>query len=151
MSTRSYICIEQENKSYKRVYCHSDGYLEYNGEMLITHYNSRELAEKIIALGNLSVLKERLYPTEGSNHNFDYDLREEGVTVAYGRDRGETGQEAHEVNYRNLDTDNCIDYTYIFTKENVWMYFKEGQLKKGLRDVADDLKLLSKKEEKNID
>lgn len=38
MSTRSFICVEQDDGSYKGVYCHSDGYLTYNGAMLLDHY-----------------------------------------------------------------------------------------------------------------
>ena len=41
MSTRSFICVEQDDGSYKGVYCHSDGYLTYNGAMLLDHYNSQ--------------------------------------------------------------------------------------------------------------
>ena len=54
MSTRSFICVEQDDGSYKGVYCHSDGYLTYNGAMLLDHYNSREKADALIALGDLS-------------------------------------------------------------------------------------------------
>ena len=34
MSTRSYICVKQNDGSYKGVYCHWDGYLTYNGIMI---------------------------------------------------------------------------------------------------------------------
>ena len=62
MSTRSYICVKQDDGSYKGVYCHWDGYLTYNGAMLIDHYNSLEKANEILALGDISSLKENLYP-----------------------------------------------------------------------------------------
>lgn len=42
MSTRSYICIENEDKSISGIYCHSDGYLTYNGAMLLDHYSDRK-------------------------------------------------------------------------------------------------------------
>ena len=35
MSTRSFICVEQDDGSYKGVYCHSDGYLTYNGAIIL--------------------------------------------------------------------------------------------------------------------
>ena len=89
MSTRSFICVEQDDGSYKGVYCHSDGYLTYNGAMLLDHYNSREKADALIALGDLSLLCEKLYPDPDKPHGFDYDKRQPDVTVAYARDRGE--------------------------------------------------------------
>ena len=42
MSTRSLICEELDNGKYKTIYCHSDGYLTYNGAMLIEHFNDRK-------------------------------------------------------------------------------------------------------------
>lgn len=88
MSTRSAIIAKIGNKYYG-VYCHSDGYLSWNGKMLLNHYNTPELAAQLIALGDLSSLNVKLAPS--GPHSFD--KREEGVTVAYGRDRGETGTE----------------------------------------------------------
>ena len=57
MSTRSEIAIQLEDESIKSIYCHSDGYLEYNGLMLQTHYNTFEKAESIINENDCSVLK----------------------------------------------------------------------------------------------
>ena len=54
MSTRSYICIENEDKSISGIYCHSDGYLTYNGAMLLDHYSDREKVKELISLGDLS-------------------------------------------------------------------------------------------------
>ena len=74
MSTRSYICVKQNDGSYKGVYCHWDGYLTYNGAMLLDHYNSLEKANEILALGDISSLKENLYPDPAKGpHSFDYD------------------------------------------------------------------------------
>ena len=97
MSTRSFICVEQDDGSYKGVYCHSDGYLTYNGAMLLDHYNSREKADALIALGDLSLLCEKLYPDPDKPHGFDYDKRQPDVTVAYARDRGEKLYEARTI------------------------------------------------------
>ena len=113
MSTRSFICVEQDDGSYKGVYCHSDGYLTYNGAMLLDHYNSREKASEIIALGDLSLLCEKLYPDPERPHSFDYDSRQEDVTVAYGRDRGEKGTEAREITLEDAKESWC-EYMYVF-------------------------------------
>lgn len=140
MSTRSYICIEQEDGTYKGIYCHSDGYETHNGAILIDHYNSRERANALIKLGNLSYLQPKLEPDTNFPHSFDFDERQEGVTVAYGRDRGETEQESHAIMLEDLDKDVWIEYTYVFTKDDKWNYFEYGELKNGLKDLKQSLK-----------
>ena len=51
MSTRSRIAIKQKDGTYKSIYCHSDGYLEYNGVILNKYYQDET---KINLLINLS-------------------------------------------------------------------------------------------------
>lgn len=71
MSTRSYICMEVGDNQYKTIYCHFDGYLDYNGAMLVDHYSDRATVEKLLELGDLSALKERLEPDPSKPHGFD--------------------------------------------------------------------------------
>ena len=125
MSTRSYIVIERKKedgtKWYEGIYCHSDGYPSYNGQILYNYYSKREDVEKLISLGDLSVLDKRIEPTEGSGHCWDYDKRERGVCVFYGRDRGEEGVEPKEVNLNELASDYWIEFVYIYTLDGKWM------------------------------
>lgn len=139
MSTRSYICKENEDGTYTGIYCHSDGYLEHNGAILIDGYNSRDRVEALLKLGNLSYLQPKLEPDPNFPHSFDFDKRQEGVTVAYGRDRGETGQEAQTIKLEDLNKDCWIEYSYIFTKDDKWKYFEYGELDKGLKDLESGL------------
>ena len=60
MSTRSEIAIENKDESIFSIYCHSDGYLEYNGHILNNHYNSYELASSIINQNDCSSLGETI-------------------------------------------------------------------------------------------
>tara|TARA_R110002012_G_scaffold60756_1_gene159173 strand:+ start:61 stop:504 length:444 start_codon:yes stop_codon:yes gene_type:complete len=60
MSTRSEIAIENKDCSISSIYCHSDGYLEYNGKILNNHYNSYELALSIIKENDCSSLGETI-------------------------------------------------------------------------------------------
>lgn len=139
LSTRSYICVEQEDGKFKGVYCHSDGYLTYNGAILLDYYNSKEKAEEILALGDLSILKQKLHPDPNKVHSFDFDKRQPFVTIAYGRDRGENNTKAKEVDLKLLESDESwIEYVYIF-KDNKWQYFECGRLEEGFRDVEQDL------------
>ncbi len=137
MSTRSYICAKQPDGTYKGVYCHYDGYLEYNGAMLLDFYPTKEDADKILQLGSLSTLKEKLEPDPGTEHSFEN--RQSDVTVAYGRDRGETDVEAVTVDFKELNKpESWIDYIYIHDGEK-WKYFENGKFDNGFRDVDEDL------------
>lgn len=121
MSTRSYICIEKEDGSYKGIYCHHDGYLEYNGKMLVDNYNDREKVMKLISLGDLSSLQKNIEPNPKYPHSFDYDTRQKGVCIFYGRDRGETGTEARDVTFERAKESWC-EYMYVFRRDNEWYY-----------------------------
>lgn len=78
MATRSRIAIQIGDKVH-HIYCHWDGYPEGVGNELITRFNSRELAEQLIELGNRSYLiqPEGYTPASGELYDeFDnpYDL-----------------------------------------------------------------------------
>ena len=141
MSTRSYIAKQIDTNKYLTIYCHSDGYLTYNGAMLIDYYNTEEKVDALLKLGNISFLEKKLYPDPGKEHSFDYDKRQEGVVVAYGRDRGDKDSEAFVAAMEDLDDpNNWTEYVYIFTLNNEQKYFKSGHSNEGLRDVKEDLK-----------
>lgn len=57
MSTHSYIGVIEEDGTLKYVYCHSDGYPSYLGRMLLTYYNTPELATGLVNLGDLSMVR----------------------------------------------------------------------------------------------
>jgi hypothetical protein len=103
MSTRSRIGV-MHGTNCKSVYCHSDGYLDYNGRMLLEHYDSTK-ANFLVALGDLSSLGSvigQAHPFSQFEIKNDDPEREaklallelakaEGWCTFYGRDRGETG------------------------------------------------------------
>jgi hypothetical protein len=86
MSTRSTIGIRRKDGSVSKIYCHWDGYVEYNGALLQAYYNTADKVEELLKLGALSSLGKKITPTT-DGHNFDHP--EEDVCVAYHRDRGE--------------------------------------------------------------
>jgi exoribonuclease II len=89
MGTRASITVKTRN-GVKTIYNHWDGYHDGVGVTLIKHYHSQEKAEALIALGNVSSLRESLECPEG--HNFDNRIK--GYSTFYERDRGETEQKA---------------------------------------------------------
>ena len=64
MSTRSTIGIVRGYNDTARIYCHSDGYLGWNGAILQKYYNTADKVEKLLALGNLSCLGPEIKPDD---------------------------------------------------------------------------------------
>ena len=56
MGTRSTIALEFADKSVEQVYCHWDGYLENNGQILLKHYMDPFKVKELVALGGFSSL-----------------------------------------------------------------------------------------------
>lgn len=129
MSTRSYICIERKKPTgeiwYEGVYCHWDGYPSNNGDILYHHYKDREKVEKLISLGSISSLDNEV-ETIDPTHSFDTPV--DGVTVFYGRDRGEEDVESKEVKLEDLAKDVFIEYVYIFGLDDQWRCFAYDHL-----------------------
>ncbi len=118
MATRSTISIQNADGTIDSIYCHWDGYPSNNGALLLKHYNTEDKIRELISLGSLSSLHERVKPTTGIQHSFD--MPENGVTVAYHRDRGEALQIGKysclaEYNHKG----NREEYNYIW-KKGAW-------------------------------
>lgn len=127
MSTRSSIAIKRKDGTIESVYCHSDGYLEYNGIMLDKFYRNQEKINSLINLGDLSFLDRRVNPEPDVTHSFDFDKRQEGVTVAYGRDRNDknTQKKIHKnlSEYTDYLFDSWLIYAYLYDEENSkWLW-----------------------------
>lgn len=84
MSTRSVIAIQNPNKTITGVYCHSDGYVSYNGKILVENYSDETKIKKLLENGGISSLDKRI----GTKH--DFNNRPRGETTFYHRDRGES-------------------------------------------------------------
>ena len=146
MSTRSLICMQIDDDKYEAIYCHSDGYLTYNGAMLLDHYNNKEKLQKLLDLGNISCLQQNIEPDPTKPHSFDYSQRQDDVVVAYGRDRGEENQEKSINTLQELKDWDWIEFIYIFDKENKWKYLeypfeKMIDLKEGIANIYKKLEI----------
>ena len=123
MGTRSAIGVMHGDKA-KVIYCHWDGYLEHNGRILFDHYDSAK-ANHLVALGGISSLDRNIEIPEGVEHTFDKPAK--GITVFYGRDRGEEGNE-YTVCFSDAemyDHFEWCEYFYIM-RDGVW-YVSEGE------------------------
>jgi hypothetical protein len=89
MSTNSFIGFKRPDGKVVYIYCHWDGYLENNGQILAEHYTDINKIKELIELGNLS----QLGPNIGEKHTFaEHDKFHKlevdpGWCLAYGRDR----------------------------------------------------------------
>jgi hypothetical protein len=121
MATRSTIGIMNSDSTVTAVYCHWDGYPEYNGNILMENYNTEAKVRELIGLGSISSLGEKI----GEKHPFSkYELKEgevydeaayEGMTTFYGRDRGEQNVEASTfTDSTEFVRDFSEEYNYLF-------------------------------------
>ena len=105
MSTRSRIGIQLADESILSVYCHYDGYPEFNGVKLQEHFNSHELAAELIDGGDVSCL--------WTNQGFLSEILPE-VGPLYYSSRGENYPPRLDSNLEQYLTDGAEEYAYLF-------------------------------------
>lgn len=113
MSTRCFIAKANADGTFDGIYCHHDGYISYVGSVLEHTYRDEEKVDKLLDLGDLSVLGEYTDPIyKDEIHTFDDS--QDKVCIAYGRDRGE----------ENVDKKHFKDYAEMLEyADNVWCEF----------------------------
>ena len=132
MSTRSNIGIVNADNSISGIYCHYDGYLSNNGNILLEHYRSVDIVQQLMRLGDLSTLREKLYPNEAPHtfNNPQEDVcvsyrRDRGVCISYRRDRGETDVNCQIFNnigeFEDMADDTGAEYQYLFQNDR-WSF-----------------------------
>lgn len=140
MGTRSRVGVMHGDKC-KSIYIHWDGYLSGVGKTLLEHYDSAK-ANHLVALGDVSSLRQNVEIPEGVEHTFDQAA--DGITIFYGRDRKENGCEfSVDHTFKDFMTrvdDSDAEYYYIM-RDGEW-YVGSVYDVDGL--VAGDLVSLSK-------
>ena len=121
MSTRSRIGILNPDGSTRTIYCHSDGYPEYQLPILTKNYSTVEKVEALLKLGDISILGERL--KEDEDKPLDY-WNPVSVTISYHRDLKRPMSRA--VRHRSIalmrKTDWNICWYYLFdVKSGKWL------------------------------
>jgi hypothetical protein len=119
MGTRSFISIKHKDNTYSGVYCHWDGYPEWNGKILKEDYQARSKVVDLIDGGDISSLKTKT-TWDSAFVNDEYNnTREEQPLYYY--ERGETDENIiypkHFKNYQQMykyaKNSDC-DFIYIF-------------------------------------
>ena len=115
MATRSRIGIELSDGSVLSAYSHWDGYPEWMGRILRTHYNSKELAAELIDGGDMSCA--------WTDERWD----DSGVVGVYGpqyySQRGEDCPPRLDADL-NEYLSNGEEYWYLFT-DGKWVCYTE--------------------------
>lgn len=122
MATRSRIGIEHQDGTVTSIYCHWDGHVETNGKILFENYHLSK-TKQLIALGDISSLGIEVEPTD-PNHSFEQP--QEGVTVAYCRDRGEDFRQSTDKDVETFFSGDFEQFGYCFTKDGRWLVSDGG-------------------------
>ena len=109
MSTNSSISIvNQDTQKIHTIYCHWDGYLDWNGKILKEQFNSYKEAFGLIENGDLS------------------SINEDGSVVSYHKDRQEDWVDVQpQISDNIAQAMKCFEqeYNYLF-KDNAWKLVK---------------------------
>ena len=150
MGTRSRIGV-MHGDNVKSIYCHWDGYLSFNGQILQEHYDSAK-ANNLVALGDLSSLRANI----GEKHEFSkfelpaeeveaFEALTENWCTFYGRDRGEKDTEWKVATTFDQFLEQCdlsgAEYYYIM-RDGVWYcgdMYESTPLSKKLTVLAEAL------------
>ena len=117
MSTRSRIGLELTDGSVISIYCHFDGYPEFNGVKLVEHFNSYEKAAELIDLGDISCL--------WTNAGWNNETLPETGPLPYSA-RGEDCPPRLDANKYDYLADG-EEYAYLFTLDGEWICYDRHQ------------------------
>jgi hypothetical protein len=139
MATRSFIGTKRENGTIRMIYCHWGGSPEDNGKTLLQSYAAESKVKKLIAGGNVSMLREKLAPPKGARHTFDYPLPD--VTVFHRRDRGDNDADAvlcTDIKDAKAVAKGCgANYLYLFVlSTGEWIYYDLGGYKESPKSTV---------------
>jgi len=122
MGTRSRIGIQLKDDSILSVYCHYDGYPEFNGRVLRDEYDTVEKVKELIDGGDMSCVwtnagwNNETLPKMGPLY---YTMRNESLESNAPR--------YDESIFDFLDKKNNEEYAYIWTVNNKWVCMKMNQ------------------------
>ena len=126
MGTRSRIGLQLANESILSVYCHWDGYPEFNGVKLVEYFNSFQKAAGLIDGGDISSL--------WTDTDWDKQPLPKNGTLYYS-DRGEVSFEPRlDANLAEYLSDG-EEYAYLFANGE-WVCYNMNQFNDKLPEVV---------------
>ena len=139
MATRSTIALEFADGTVEQVYCHWDGYLSNNGQILLRHYSDPFKLQRLIDLGAISSLG----PEIGEKQDFDKrDTHNDNWSLIYARDRGEDLVKHKFKDFADYRANaQSEEYNYILRRDGKWYveFYGEfdGLLEQAIMDEQD--------------
>lgn len=125
MATRGTIAVQHADGTVSQVYAHWDNYLSGTGQTLQDCYNSLELAEQLVAGGDISSVGKNTSETE-----------------YYRRDRGEANTDARVFANINRYYSTCEgeEYNYLFQRGQWFVehYDTGGEYLPLIKELAND-------------
>ena len=126
MGTRSTIALEFADGTVEQVYCHWDGYLEHNGQLLARHYMDPFKVKELLALGGFSSLCADVAETkDGAYHHW----RGEELVINKYKNADEyfadCQQEEYDYILRNVNG-KAVWFVRYYETENTWMPLEEA-------------------------
>ena len=125
MATRSTIALEFADGSVSQVYCHWDGYLENNGQILRDSYRDPFKVRDLIDGGDMSSLGPDTDTTEyymRDRHETDCHARRYANADEY---FDQCQQEEYDYILRNVDGD-AVWYVRCYATNGVWVTLGEA-------------------------
>jgi hypothetical protein len=134
MGTRSTIALEFADGTVEQVYCHWDGYLENNGQILATHYMDPFKVKELVALGGFSSLDKTVEETAVTA----YTQRGEECSVNKYKNADEYFAECQQEEYdyilRNVEG-KAVWFVRCYATDGVWATMGEA---KGLQERMNE-------------
>ena len=132
MATRSRIGIELSDGSILSSYHHWDGYPEWLGRILNTHYNSKELAAELIDGGDMSCC--------WTEDRFSVDLTHGWKAKEYGPQyysaRGEDCPPRYDISVKTyLETGE--EYAYLYTQKGEWVCYNRNEFGSQIPELVE--------------
>jgi len=126
MATRSRIGIQLPDESVLSVYCHWDGYPEFNGVKLKEHFNSYEKASELIDGGDISAL--------WTNVGWNNETLEETGPLYYSS-RGEDLPPHLDANIYDYLAEG-EEFAYLYTLKGEWVCYNRNEFGNKIPEVV---------------
>ena len=128
MSTRSRIGIQLADESILSVYHHWDGYPEWLGRILKTHYNTREKVAELIDGGDMSSC--------WTEDRWNSETKAQEYGPQYYSQRGDDCPPRHDETLMEYLSDG-EEYAYLFTRNAEWVCYNMNTFEEKLPEVIE--------------
>jgi hypothetical protein len=128
MATRSRIGIMLSDESVLSVYHHWDGYPEWLGRILNTHYNTRDKVAELIDGGDMSSC--------WTEERWDSETKVQEYGPQYYSQRGDDCPPRHDANKYDYLADG-EEYAYLYTLKGEWVCYNRNEFGSKYPEVVE--------------